>query len=141
MQSSIRTNADGYKWVSTTLIPIRWGDMDRYGHVNNTVYFRYMEQSRVEWLEHIGIVTAAEEKSSVIIDAHCVFLLPMQHPGTVRVELFVGPPGRSSFDTAHELYLTGDDRCHARGSARLVWIDHASGKSTPLPEELRALLG
>ena len=31
-------------------MPIRWGDMDAMGHVNNTVYFRYMEQTRIEWL-------------------------------------------------------------------------------------------
>jgi hypothetical protein len=33
------------KLVQTSLIPIRWGDMDAYGHVNNTIYFRYMEQA------------------------------------------------------------------------------------------------
>jgi acyl-ACP thioesterase len=42
------------KLVQTSLIPIRWGDMDAYGHVNNTVYFRYMEQARVEYLEKLG---------------------------------------------------------------------------------------
>ena len=25
------------------VIPIRWGDMDAMGHVNNTIYFRYFE--------------------------------------------------------------------------------------------------
>jgi acyl-CoA thioesterase FadM len=39
------------KLIHVTKMPIRWGDMDAYGHVNNTVYFRYMEQARVEWLE------------------------------------------------------------------------------------------
>ena len=32
-------------------MPIRWGDMDAIGHVNNTVYFRYMEQARIEWAQ------------------------------------------------------------------------------------------
>jgi len=32
-------------------IPIRWGDMDAMGHVNNTVYFRYMEQTRINWFD------------------------------------------------------------------------------------------
>ena len=39
------------KLIHVTKMPIRWGDMDAYGHVNNTVYFRYMEQARVEWIE------------------------------------------------------------------------------------------
>ena len=36
--------------VHTSRQPIRWGDMDALGHVNNTVYFRFMEQARIEWL-------------------------------------------------------------------------------------------
>ena len=39
------------KLIHITKMPIRWGDMDAYGHVNNTIYFRYMEQARVEWIE------------------------------------------------------------------------------------------
>ena len=38
------------KLIHVTTMPIRWGDMDAYGHVNNTIYFRYMEQARVEWV-------------------------------------------------------------------------------------------
>ena len=32
------------KLVYSNQMPIRWGDQDAMGHVNNTVYFRYMEQ-------------------------------------------------------------------------------------------------
>src|SRR5262249_4596236 len=39
--------------VHSTTLPIRWGDMDAQGHVNNTVYFRYMEQARIEWLDQV----------------------------------------------------------------------------------------
>lgn len=35
-------------------LPIQWGDMDALGHVNNTVYFRYMEQARVSWIQAIS---------------------------------------------------------------------------------------
>jgi hypothetical protein len=40
------------KFVHAMTIPIRWGDMDAMGHVNNTVYFRYLESARIEWLLH-----------------------------------------------------------------------------------------
>ena len=42
------------KLVLTSLQAIRWGDQDAMGHVNNTVYFRYIEQARIEWLEQLG---------------------------------------------------------------------------------------
>ena len=41
---------DSRHLVQSTRQSIRWGDMDAFGHVNNTVYFRYMEQARLEWL-------------------------------------------------------------------------------------------
>ena len=44
------------KLIHITKMPIRWGDMDAYGHVNNTIYFRYMEQARVEWIEDMQVV-------------------------------------------------------------------------------------
>ena len=36
--------------VHEMVMPIRWGDMDAMGHVNNTNYFRYMESVRIEAL-------------------------------------------------------------------------------------------
>jgi len=39
------------KLVHVERIPVRWGDMDAMAHVNNTVYFRYMEQTRISWFE------------------------------------------------------------------------------------------
>src|SRR5690606_26689659 len=42
------------KLVHEMTIPMRWGDMDAMGHMNNTVYFRYMEIARLEWLMAIG---------------------------------------------------------------------------------------
>ena len=55
-------------------IPIRWGDMDALGHVNNTVYFRYMEQARIGWLEALGVNLESKTQGPVIISASCTFL-------------------------------------------------------------------
>lgn len=128
------------KLILTTEIPIRWGDMDAYGHVNNTVYFRYMEQIRCEWLEQLGYTVGPGGEGPVIVNAACTFLLPLTYPGTVEVRLFAGHPGRSSIPTHYELRLVGDDTLYATGDSKVVWIDTASGKSAPLPESLRASL-
>ncbi|MBL8406664.1 MAG: acyl-CoA thioesterase, partial [Candidatus Accumulibacter sp.] len=69
------------KLVQTSLIPIRWGDMDAYGHVNNTIYFRYMEQVRVEYLEKLGFRVMPRGSAPVIINASCTFLVPLNYPG------------------------------------------------------------
>jgi acyl-CoA thioester hydrolase len=128
------------KLIHSTRIAIRWGDMDAYRHVNNTVYFRYMEQARVEWLEGAGYVCNSDQEAPVIIDAHCTFLLPLSYPGTVEVKMFSGHVGRSSVPTYYELRPDGDERIHAEGAAKIVWMNPATGRSVPLPDALRCLL-
>lgn len=127
--------------LHTTRIPVRWGDMDAMGHVNNTVYFRYAEQSRIEWLESMGFfLDAGREEAAVIVNASCTFLLPITYPATVEVRLYAGRPGRSSVPTSYEMRCVGDDVLYAEGAAKVVWFNPATGKSTPLPERIRALV-
>lgn len=126
------------KLVHTTRIPIRWGDMDAMGHVNNTVYFRYAEQGRIEWMDSLGLLDG-KEGSPVIINASCSFLIPFTYPGAVELSTFLEKPGRSSVVSYFEMRLVGEDRLYAEGAAKIVWTDPATGKSIPLPEAMRRL--
>jgi acyl-CoA thioester hydrolase len=123
-------------------IPVRWGDQDALGHVNNTVFFRFMEQVRVEWLDKQGFVCdPAQRQAPVIVQASCTFLQTINYPATVKVKLFAGDPGRSSVMTRYELLDARNGKLYATGGAKMVWVDLAAGKSAPLPEALVALLG
>ncbi|MCE1183966.1 MAG: acyl-CoA thioesterase [Rhodocyclales bacterium] len=126
------------KLIHVTRMPIRWGDMDAYGHVNNTVYFRYMEQARVEWIEDMDVPVRPGGTGPVIINASCTFLKPMNYPGTVEVRTYVGHPGRSSVQTHVEMLIDGE--LYAEGAAKIVWMDTQTGKSAPIPDTVRAVL-
>jgi acyl-CoA thioester hydrolase len=128
------------KLVHTSLIPIRWGDMDAYGHVNNTIYFRFMEQCRIEYLEWQGYKVMPQDTAPVIINAGCTFLIPLNYPGVVEIKMFCGHPGRSSIPTQYEIRLQGDDKLYATGDSKIVWMDVATGKSVAIPDQLRAQL-
>jgi acyl-CoA thioester hydrolase len=125
-------------------LPIRWGDMDMMGHVNNTVYFRYIESARIAWLEEAGGVPDPAGIGPVIVNAHCSFLKQLKYPGEIEVSTYVAPPGRSSFEVSHEIRLVGPDgqagAIHAEGGAKVVWVDIAAEKSVPLPDVIRELL-
>ncbi|MGH8714471.1 MAG: acyl-CoA thioesterase [Casimicrobiaceae bacterium] len=126
------------KAVHVVRLPIRWGDMDAQGHVNNTVYFRYMEQARIEWLAWLDDRCGGfPGQGSVIVNASCTFLVPMTHPGTVEVRLYLDAPGRSSIGTHYELRIDG--KKYAEGSAKLVWVDQRTLRSVRLPERVAAL--
>ena len=129
------------KLIHVTRLTIRWGDMDAYGHVNNAVYFRYMEQARIDLLEALGVTIDTRVQGPVIVHAACTFLAPLNYPGEVEVRVFGGELGRSSIPTRYELRKVGEETLYAHGEAKIVWIDVTTGRSVPLPDELRALLG
>ena len=126
--------------VHTSIQPIRWGDMDALGHVNNTVYFRYMEQARIEWLfahasDGQGYTAGT---GPVIANASCTFLAPLVYPGDCEVRMYLGELGRTSVGSFYEIWKDG--RKFAEGAAKVVWVDMQSGRSTPLPESIVAPL-
>lgn len=130
--------AENHQLAHSLEIPIRWGDLDAYGHVNNTVFFRYMEQARVEWLESISRRLKPAGEGPVIVNAACTFLVQLNYPGTVTVEMHVGPPGRSSIPTSYRLYA--NECLVAEGESTVVWMDFSTGKSVQIPDAIRTLL-
>ena len=127
---------DERKLVHVERIAVRWGDMDAMGHVNNTVYFRYMEQARISWFD--ALVPQAQAWSStgiVIANASCNFKRPINYPGTVEVRLLIGAPGGSSVPTFYELNVADD--LYADGAATVVFIDMKSQKPIRIPQQIR----
>ncbi len=127
--------------IHTCRIPIRWGDMDAMGHVNNTVYFRYMEQARIEWLESVGYgVGVLLDEAPVIVNANCTFIVPFTYPATVEIRTYAGKPGRSSLQTWCEFFKVGEPTLYAEGGAKIVWTTPSTAKSAPLPDAIRQLV-
>jgi acyl-CoA thioester hydrolase len=129
---------DDKKLVHQMTIPIRWGDMDAMGHVNNTVYFRYLECVRIEWLHGIGGPPDPQGQGPVIVNAFCNFIKQLEYPGEVLAKHYIANLGRSSFDTFITLERVDEPGVvYASGGATTVWIDFPQQKSVPLPDWLR----
>ncbi|MCE2871961.1 MAG: acyl-CoA thioesterase [Oxalobacteraceae bacterium] len=134
-------DASAYRLVHSVRMPMRWGDMDAMGHVNNTVYFRYLEQARIAWFESMGFPPAFSGIGPVIISAHCTFLKQLRYPGDIDVSTLVGEFGRSSFHTRHQIRRVDEpDTLMAEGGSKVVWVDQRIEKSVALPDEMRVLL-
>ena len=129
------------KLVHELVVPLRWGDMDAMRHINNTLYVRYMEIVRLDWIFKVGGSTDLAGQGPVIVNAFCNFLRQLEFPGEVRVTMYVAEPGRSSFDSYHTIERTdAPGVVYAEGGARAVWTDYAARKSVPMPDGFRALL-
>ena len=130
------------KLVHEMTMPIRWGDMDAMGHVNNTVYIRYLEIIRIEWLRSLGGPPDPKGQGPVIVNAFCNFHRQLEYPGDIRVRMYASDPGRTSFETWATIERVDDPGVvYASGGATTVWVDFPAGRSSPLPDWLREQLG
>ena len=129
--------------VHELTLPILWGDMDSLGHVNNTtVYFKYMEQARVSWIEAISGAVTEGQDGPVIANAFFNFYRPLTFPGDLQVRLYVADPGRTSIDTFVTIERADEPGSpYAAGGATLVWMSASTGRPAPLPAPIRALEG
>lgn len=123
--------------VFTTVIPVRWGDMDAEGHVNNTGYFRFMEETRMRWISGMGIPTVPPHPVVVLLNAACHYILPLDYPATVESALCIGRIGRTSVQTHYTLTHVEAGAVCAEGFATLVWYDVQQKTSVPLPDTIR----
>lgn len=129
------------KFLISVKITPYWSDMDALGHINNSKYFTYFEEARIEWLKSIGMDSSAWENAEtgpVLINANCTFLKMVTYPAELEVRLSAGSPGKSSFLFRYEIQ-EGEDLC-AEGSTKVVWVDFAEGRPVPLPDLVRKAL-
>ncbi|KAA1175089.1 acyl-CoA thioesterase [Marinobacter salinexigens] len=125
--------------VSTITMPLRWGDMDAYGHANNTTYFRFFEEARIVWLASLEIGGPEEPTGPVIIKTSATFLKELTHPATVIVKTYADKAGNTSLDTYHLLTDADSGEVYAEGYAKIVWFDRTARTSAALPDVLRTL--
>lgn len=129
------------KRVHELVMPIRWGDMDAMGHVNNTLYFRYLEVARLDWMYKVGAGAGSNGQGLLIVNAFCNFVRQLTFPGDIRVTMDVADPGRSSFDTYYTIVRVDEPGVvYAEGGARAVWTDYGAKKSVAMPDWIRKLL-
>jgi acyl-CoA thioester hydrolase len=117
---------------------IRFGDLDRQGHVNNAVYPTYFETGRVGIIYDPDVGLQVEGCTQVLARIEIDFLKELRWPGTVEVGTAIAEIGRRSYVFAQAIFHEG--ACAARARSTLVLIDRATRRARPLPPELVARL-
>jgi acyl-CoA thioester hydrolase len=124
--------------VFITRMSVRWGDMDAEGHVNNSGFFRFMEETRMRWISAMGMPTTPPHPVIVLLNAACHYTRSLEYPATVEVALAAGRVGRTSVQTHYTLRQVEADAVCAEGYATLVWYDMQGRKAVPLPQQILA---
>lgn len=124
-------------------LPVAWGDMDAFGHVNNTIYLRWFESVRIAFFAAVAIPhrEIEQREAPILARTSCTFELPLIYPDTVRVQCAIGRIGTKSFTMLYEVHSVTHGKRAAQGDGVIVWYDYASESTVPLPDDLRERLG
>jgi acyl-CoA thioester hydrolase len=120
-------------------IPVAWGDMDAYQHVNNVVYLRWLETSRIAYFERLGLVEQKERDGVGPILARTAidYRLPVTYPDRVRVDISVTRVGGSSFTMSCRVWSTALQAEVATAESVIVNYDYRAGRTAPIDGALR----
>jgi acyl-CoA thioester hydrolase len=119
-------------------IPVAWGEMDVFGHVNNTAYFRYFETARIAYFEALGYLKASEASGigPILAHADCRFRMPLEYPDRVRVGARAEQVTDSGFLMHYRAVSERHCKVAAEGTGRIVSFDYRRGGKSPLPAEI-----
>ncbi|WP_245153585.1 acyl-CoA thioesterase [Allopusillimonas ginsengisoli] len=121
-------------------MPVRWGDLDALNHVNNTVYFRFFEEARMQLLEQAQAITQAG-KTFVLAHTSCDFIRPLHYPATAIVLQTLTRVGRSSLEFSAVIEREGEPGVpYAKGRYIVVGVDAVSQRPAPWEAAEIALL-
>lgn len=131
--------------MPTTPIPLRWADVDSYGHVNNVVFVRYLEEARFAVFTPEVFDLFPEGSNGLMASHRIEYRAPLSWRTTpISARLWITRVGTSSFEIGYELGEADDEDAgstvYAIASTVLVVVDTASGRPVALPDALRVLL-
>lgn len=123
-----------------SIVPIRvkWGEMDVLGHVNNTVFFRYSEDGRIDYIDTITRDASTEtNQSPILADLQCSFMQQLHYPAHVEIGTRTRRIGRSSLRLEQGLFVADSDQLIASYSSIVVWFDYGAQTSMRIPDTIR----
>ena len=120
-------------------LPVLWGDMDAFGHVNNARFIRWFESARIAHFQRVGIKTAqAVGVGPILAHVSCDYLAPVDFPGEVLVGVRATRIGKTSLTHEYVVTLSGrPDQAVAKGTGVIVMYDYDAGTKVPVPEDLK----
>ena len=122
-------------------VSTRWTDNDRYGHVNNAIYYQYFDSVINAYLIAVGQLDIHQgDVLGFIVRSECDFLAPVAYPGEVDIGVAVVKLGTSSVTYETGLFKPGEPQPCAIGRMVHVFVDTATQRPVAIPASIRAAL-
>ena len=119
-------------------LPVVWGEMDAYGHVNNIIYFRYFESVRIAYFEHMEFMEFKNNTGigPILAQTSCRFKIPLAYPDPVKVGARVPSINSDRFEMEYKIVSKKHQSVAATGDGLIVCFNYSENKKVPLPDDL-----
>ncbi|PHR44179.1 MAG: thioesterase [Fluviicola sp.] len=121
-------------------LPLRidWSELDYFGHVNNVSFFKYVQASRVNYWDHIGLTKSHRETNigPMLVSSKCDFKKPLFYPGQVKILARVEFIKNTSFSIFHRL-LNDKKEIAAEAQDIMVMYDFNQNNKIQFPTDLK----
>ncbi|MGD8297491.1 MAG: thioesterase family protein [Desulfobacterales bacterium] len=126
-------------YTVTIEIPIAWGDMDAFQHVNNTVYFKLFESARISYFEQLDFIEFMNETGigPILASTQCRYKIPLTYPDHVTVGASVDTIEKDRFIMKYAVISHKHKKIAALGEGTLVTFDYRNNKKALIPDEIR----
>ncbi len=120
-------------------IPVAWGEMDAFQHVNNVIYFKYFESVRIAYFERLDMMNLMEKTGigPILASTQCRYKIPLTYPDTVSIGTRVSDMKDDRFVMDYIVYSPKLRTVAAEGEGLIVAYDYRKGSKAHLPEELK----
>ncbi|MEN9522304.1 MAG: hypothetical protein RL065_681 [Bacteroidota bacterium] len=117
---------------------IDWSEMDLFGHVNNVMYFKYIQASRVNYWEQTGIGKDFNSTgiAPILASTKCDFKKPLHYPGSLTIKVRMEFIKTTSFGFEHQL-LNENGEIVAIAHDVMVMYDFNKNEKIIFPIELK----
>ncbi len=122
-------------------IPVQWGDQDAFGHVNNTVYLRWLESGRIAYMTRIGVIDLYRARiGPILASVTCDYRRQVTFPDSVSVGVSVTRIGRSSVGLKQAIVSRSAGTVVAEATSTIVVFDYGTNKSHAVPAAIRGAI-
>jgi acyl-CoA thioester hydrolase len=117
-------------------IPVRWGDMDAFGHVNNAVFVQYIESGRVDYFTTVLDSFGHTDEGPILGEVTCRFLTQVEYPADLHIGTRVVGLSNRTLRLQTGIFVADNRDPAAVGLATVVWFDYRAQQSATLPARL-----
>lgn len=120
-------------------IPIAWGEMDAFQHVNNVAYIRYLESGRTKYFDELGYFDFMKKTGfgPILATISCKYKFPLTYPDTILLGTSIYKMSEEKAWMKHVVFSQKHQKIATEGEGVWVSYDYNNNKKCPIPEEIR----